>query len=313
MRTEGIPSARAVARAICSGAVHARRRPPPRTSGRTGRAGRDRDRQEVHGAESSRRALRYAHSRGHDEIDRAFAPRSRAHARASFSTRGERSIAEPLQVYLPVFAAEALNSTITDVDGNTFIDFAGGVGVVQRRPLPPACRRGDPGAGGPVRPHRFHGRALCGVRRACRAARRAGAVRRPDARSVLQLGRRGGRERRQDRAARHRPSGRDRLRGGVPRPHDARDDDDVEGAPLQDRHGAVRARGLPGAVPERLPRPVGERGARRARAMFVLARGAVAGRGDRLRAAARRGRLRARRRPSSSRGSAGSATARASS
>ena len=34
-----------------------------------------------------------------------------------------------MQVYLPVFAAEALNSTITDVDGNTFIDFAGGVGV----------------------------------------------------------------------------------------------------------------------------------------------------------------------------------------
>jgi 4-aminobutyrate aminotransferase/(S)-3-amino-2-methylpropionate transaminase len=43
--------------------------------------------------------------------------------------RGESSIAAPLQVYLPVFAAEALNATITDVDGNTFVDFAGGVGV----------------------------------------------------------------------------------------------------------------------------------------------------------------------------------------
>jgi 4-aminobutyrate aminotransferase/(S)-3-amino-2-methylpropionate transaminase len=43
--------------------------------------------------------------------------------------RGAASVAEPLQVYLPVFAAEALNSSITDVDGNTFIDFAGGVGV----------------------------------------------------------------------------------------------------------------------------------------------------------------------------------------
>ena len=29
-----------------------------------------------------------------------------------------------------MFVAEALNATITDVDGNTFIDFAGGVGVV---------------------------------------------------------------------------------------------------------------------------------------------------------------------------------------
>ena len=43
--------------------------------------------------------------------------------------RAEGAVAQPLQVYLPVFAAAALNATITDVDGNTFIDFAGGVGV----------------------------------------------------------------------------------------------------------------------------------------------------------------------------------------
>jgi 4-aminobutyrate aminotransferase/(S)-3-amino-2-methylpropionate transaminase len=43
--------------------------------------------------------------------------------------RGEQSLAKALQVYLPVFAAEAKNATITDVDGNTFVDFAGGVGV----------------------------------------------------------------------------------------------------------------------------------------------------------------------------------------
>jgi 4-aminobutyrate aminotransferase/(S)-3-amino-2-methylpropionate transaminase len=43
--------------------------------------------------------------------------------------RGEEAIARPLQVYLPVFAAEARNATITDVDGNVLIDFAGGVGV----------------------------------------------------------------------------------------------------------------------------------------------------------------------------------------
>ncbi len=51
-------------------------------------------------------------------------PRSRA-----LLVRGEGAVAKPLRVYLPIFAAEALNSTITDVDGNTFIDFAGGVGV----------------------------------------------------------------------------------------------------------------------------------------------------------------------------------------
>jgi 4-aminobutyrate aminotransferase / (S)-3-amino-2-methylpropionate transaminase / 5-aminovalerate transaminase len=52
-------------------------------------------------------------------------PRSR-----ELAVRASTSVAGPLQVYLPVFVEKALNATITDVDGNTFIDFAGGVGVV---------------------------------------------------------------------------------------------------------------------------------------------------------------------------------------
>ena len=40
------------------------------------------------------------------------------------------SVASPLQVTFPVVAAEAKGATITDVDGNTFIDFAGGVGCL---------------------------------------------------------------------------------------------------------------------------------------------------------------------------------------
>ena len=52
-------------------------------------------------------------------------PRSR-----ELLARAEGAVARPLQVSLPVFAAKAQNATITDVDGNTFIDFAGGVGVV---------------------------------------------------------------------------------------------------------------------------------------------------------------------------------------
>jgi len=52
-------------------------------------------------------------------------PRSR-----ELLARGRSAVAKPLQVYLPVFVAEARNATITDVDGNTFIDFAGGVGVI---------------------------------------------------------------------------------------------------------------------------------------------------------------------------------------
>jgi 4-aminobutyrate aminotransferase / (S)-3-amino-2-methylpropionate transaminase / 5-aminovalerate transaminase len=44
--------------------------------------------------------------------------------------RKERVVAAPLSLYLPVFAAEGHGALLTDVDGNTFIDFAGGVGCL---------------------------------------------------------------------------------------------------------------------------------------------------------------------------------------
>src|SRR6478672_13709765 len=40
------------------------------------------------------------------------------------------SVASPLQVTFPLVAAEARGATITDVDGNVFIDFTGGVGCL---------------------------------------------------------------------------------------------------------------------------------------------------------------------------------------
>jgi 4-aminobutyrate aminotransferase / (S)-3-amino-2-methylpropionate transaminase / 5-aminovalerate transaminase len=44
--------------------------------------------------------------------------------------RKERVIAEPLSILLPIVAAEAAGATITDVDGNVFLDFTGGVGCL---------------------------------------------------------------------------------------------------------------------------------------------------------------------------------------
>ncbi len=52
-------------------------------------------------------------------------PRSRA-----LLERERRAIARPLIVHLPIFAERAENATITDVDGNVFVDFGGGVGVI---------------------------------------------------------------------------------------------------------------------------------------------------------------------------------------
>src|SRR6476619_4918036 len=44
--------------------------------------------------------------------------------------RKERVVADPLSVVLPVVAVPCQNDTLTDVDGNTFIDFTGGVGCL---------------------------------------------------------------------------------------------------------------------------------------------------------------------------------------
>jgi 4-aminobutyrate aminotransferase / (S)-3-amino-2-methylpropionate transaminase / 5-aminovalerate transaminase len=44
--------------------------------------------------------------------------------------RKDRVIADPLSIYLPVMIERGEGATLTDVDGNTFIDFTGGVGCL---------------------------------------------------------------------------------------------------------------------------------------------------------------------------------------
>jgi len=44
--------------------------------------------------------------------------------------RKARVIADPLSIYLPIVAADARGALLTDVDGNTFVDFTGGVGCL---------------------------------------------------------------------------------------------------------------------------------------------------------------------------------------
>ena len=45
-------------------------------------------------------------------------------------SRKEAVVADPLSVFLPVVIQEGRGATLTDVDGNTFIDFTGGVGCL---------------------------------------------------------------------------------------------------------------------------------------------------------------------------------------
>src|SRR4249919_2170839 len=44
--------------------------------------------------------------------------------------RKQRAVADPLSIFLPIVIADARGATLTDVDGNTFIDFTGGVGCL---------------------------------------------------------------------------------------------------------------------------------------------------------------------------------------
>jgi 4-aminobutyrate aminotransferase / (S)-3-amino-2-methylpropionate transaminase / 5-aminovalerate transaminase len=60
-------------------------------------------------------------------------PRSR-----ELAERESRAVAHPLLAHVPIFAARAENATITDVDGNVFVDFVGGVGVVNAGHAHPA-------------------------------------------------------------------------------------------------------------------------------------------------------------------------------
>ncbi len=44
--------------------------------------------------------------------------------------RRKAAVSAGIAAPLPIFAQEASGAQITDVDGNTFIDFTGGIGVV---------------------------------------------------------------------------------------------------------------------------------------------------------------------------------------
>jgi 4-aminobutyrate aminotransferase/(S)-3-amino-2-methylpropionate transaminase len=52
-------------------------------------------------------------------------PRSR-----EILARKERVVAAPLSIYAPIVIEEGHGATVTDVDGNTFVDFTGGVGCL---------------------------------------------------------------------------------------------------------------------------------------------------------------------------------------
>ncbi len=84
--------------------------------------------------------------------------------------RKERVVAEPLSLTFPIVIERGEGARLTDVDGNTFIDFTGGVGCLNVGHAHPAGRRGCAGAARALQPHRLHDRPVRGLCPAGRAA-----------------------------------------------------------------------------------------------------------------------------------------------
>ena len=168
-------------------------------------------------------------------------------ARARYVARG---VSTPKLV-----VTRAVGAQVEAADGTALPRLRRRDRLPEHRPRLRAGRRRDPRAGRPLPAPVLHGRHLRAVRRGLPPARRALSVQGFRAEvDPRQLGRRGDRERGQDRARRHRPPRRCRFRQRLPRPHAPDDGDDEQGAAVQGRLRALPGRDLPGRGAVSLPR-----------------------------------------------------------
>src|SRR2546430_17635700 len=74
---------------------------------------------------------------------------------AEILRRKQAVVADPLSIYAPVVVESARGATVTDVDGNTFLDFMGGVGCLNVGHAPPRVTAARPGQAEGFRPTGF--------------------------------------------------------------------------------------------------------------------------------------------------------------
>ena len=162
---------------------------------------------------------------------------------------------------MPVFAARADGGIVVDVDGNHLIDLGSGIAVT-------TVGNSAPRVVAAVATQVEHFTHTCfmvtpyeGYVAVAETLNRLHPRRAREADRAVQLRRRGGRERREDRPGAYRAGCGGGLRPRLPRPHQPHDGDDREEHAVQARLRAVRPRGLPGAGVLPVPR---RQGARRA-------------------------------------------------
>ena len=176
-------------------------------------------------------------------------PRSR-----ELMARKKAAVAAGVGTTMPVFAARAGGGIVVDVDGNHLIDLGSGIAVTTVGNSAPRVVEAVQDQVAAFTHTCFMVTPYERLRRRGRGAQPADPGRPREAHRAVQLRRRGGRERGQDRPRPHRPPGSRGLRPRLPRAHQPHDGDDGEEHAVQARLRAVRPRGLPRAAVLPVPR-----------------------------------------------------------
>ncbi len=161
--------------------------------------------------------------------------------------RRNSTVARGVSTTLPVFITAAGGGVMLDADGNSLIDFGSGIAVASVGNAADAVVSRVQQQVAQFTHTCFMVTPYEGYVEVCEelARRTPGDPR--EALRAVQLGRRGGRERGEDRPPLHRAAGGGRVRPRLPRPHQPDDGADRQEHALQARLRPVRARGLPGA------------------------------------------------------------------
>ena len=176
---------------------------------------------------------------------------------AELHARKTAAVAAGVGTTLPVYVERAGGGIVVDVDGNQLIDFGSGIAVTSVGNAAPRVVEAVQAQVADfthtcfmVTPYEGYVAVAEQLNELTPGdhEKRIGAV---------QLRRRGGRERGQDRAASHRPAGRRRVRPRLPRPHQPDDGADREEHAVQAPVRPVRRRDLPRA--DGLPVPLADR------------------------------------------------------
>ena len=141
-------------------------------------------------------------------------PKSKA-----LSARRAQAVPRGLSHGTPIYVAKAEDAWLEDVDGNRYIDFAGGIGCANAGHRQEAVVEAIRGQLDKYPPHLRPGHALRRLHPPRRAHERSHAGKVSQENSFRQQRRRSGRERSQDRPRLHQASRDHRLRRRLPRPH----------------------------------------------------------------------------------------------